>query len=168
MHFARLDSSDRHDAGMPQQRRSGRSSPVYARVEHVQADEIADVSLPPETQLSLEDGFKVGRTTCGRGSRIQSSAASSRSGGQGHFRGIPPELTELIVFVEGFGAKPTRPRLLDKCSSNRGLPVNWPLFLGLFATAATLVLLYEVDRGRLKIEFEAGTAIYLAHFVPGE
>ncbi len=55
---------------------------------------------------------------------------SSRSGGQGRFRGIPPELTELIVFVEGFGAKPTRSRLLDKCSSNRGLPVNWPLFLG--------------------------------------
>src|SRR5215468_1297286 len=99
-------------------------SPLYERVESVLAGDIADGSLPPETQLPSEDGlverFKVSRTTVRKA--IQNLAERGLvevRRGRGTFVTQPKitqELTELTGFVEdmlALGRTPTA-RLLDK------------------------------------------------------
>src|SRR5258707_14518823 len=99
-------------------------SPLYERVESVLAGDIADGSLPPETQLPPEQGlierFKVSRTTVRKAIQnlIERGLVEVRRG-----RGtsvtqprITQELTELTGFVEdmqALGRKPTA-RLLDR------------------------------------------------------
>jgi GntR family transcriptional regulator len=99
-------------------------SPLYERVESVLASEIADGSLPPETQLPSEDGlverFKVSRTTVRKAIQnlIERGLIEVRRG-KGTFVTRPKitqELTELTGFVEDMqtlGRTPTA-RLLDK------------------------------------------------------
>jgi GntR family transcriptional regulator len=99
-------------------------SPLYERVESVLAGDIADGSLPPETQLASEDGlierFNVSRTTVRRAIQnlIERGLVEVRRG-RGTFVTQPKitqELTELTGFVEdmqALGRTPTA-RLLDK------------------------------------------------------
>src|ERR1700760_3837614 len=99
-------------------------SSLYERVEAVLAGDIADGSLPPETQLPPEDGlterFKVSRTTVRKAIQnlIQRGLVEVRRG-KGTFVTLPTitqELTELTGFVEdmqALGRTPTA-RLLDK------------------------------------------------------
>src|SRR5260370_11654562 len=99
-------------------------SPLYERVESVLAGDIADGSLPPETQLAAEDGltarFKVSRTTVRKAIQnlIERGLVEVRRG-KGTFVTQPKitqELTELTGFVEdmqALGRTPTA-RLLDK------------------------------------------------------
>lgn len=99
-------------------------SPLYGRVESVLASDIADGSLPPETQLPSEDGlvarFKVSRTTVRKAIQnlIDRGLVEIRRG-KGTFVTQPKitqELTELTGFVEdmqALGRTPTA-RLLDK------------------------------------------------------
>src|SRR6516162_77036 len=99
-------------------------SPLYERVESVLAGDIADGSLPSETQLPSEDGlverFKVSRTTVRKAVQnlVERGLVEVRRG-KGTFVAQPKvtqELTELIGFVEDmqtFGRTPTA-RLLDK------------------------------------------------------
>lgn len=99
-------------------------SPLYERVETVLASDIADGSLPPETQLPSEDGlvarFKVSRTTVRKAVQnlVERGLVEVRRG-KGTFVTQPKitqELTELTGFVEDMravGRTPTA-RLLDK------------------------------------------------------
>jgi GntR family transcriptional regulator len=99
-------------------------SPLYDRVESVLAGDIADGSLPPETQLPSEDGlierFKVSRTTVRKAIQnlVERGLVEVRRG-RGTFVTQPKitqELTELTGFVEdmqALGRTPTA-RLLDK------------------------------------------------------
>ena len=99
-------------------------SPLYERVESVLAGDIADGSLPPETQLPPEEGlierFKVSRTTVRKAIQnlIERGLVEVRRG-RGTFVTQPTitqELTELTGFVEdmqALGRTPTA-RLLDK------------------------------------------------------
>src|ERR1700736_760974 len=99
-------------------------SPLYERVESVLAGDIADGSLPPETQLPPEEGlierFKVSRTTVRKAIQnlIERGLVEVRRG-RGTFVTQPKimqELTELTGFVEdmqALGRTPTA-RLLDK------------------------------------------------------
>src|SRR5258707_1954883 len=98
--------------------------PLYERVESVLAGDIADGSLPPETQLPPEQGlierFKVSRTTVRKAIQnlVERGLVEVRRG-KGTFVTQPKitqELTELTGFVEdmqALGRKPTA-RLLDK------------------------------------------------------
>src|SRR5437868_13801414 len=98
--------------------------PLYERVESVLAGDIADGSLPPETQLPPEEGliarFKVSRTTVRKAIQnlIERGLVEIRRG-RGTFVTQPKimqELTELTGFVEdmqALGRTPTA-RLLDK------------------------------------------------------
>jgi GntR family transcriptional regulator len=100
-------------------------APLYERVESVLAGDIADGSLPPETQLPPEDGliarFKVSRTTVRKAIQnlVERGLVEIRRG-KGTFVTRPKitqELTELTGFVEdmqALGRTPTA-RLLDKC-----------------------------------------------------
>jgi len=99
-------------------------SPLYERVESVLASDIADGSLPPETQLPSEDGlierFKVSRTTVRKAIQnlVERGLVEVRRG-KGTFVTQPKitqELTKLTGFVEdmeALGRIPTA-RLLDK------------------------------------------------------
>ena len=99
-------------------------SPLYERVESVLAGDIADGSLPPETQLPSEDGlierFKVSRTTVRKAIQnlVERGIVEVRRG-KGTFVTRPKitqALTELTGFVEdmqAMGRTPTA-RLLDK------------------------------------------------------
>lgn len=99
-------------------------SPLYERVESVLANDIADGSLPPESQLPPEDGlverFKVSRTTVRKAIQnlVERGLVEVRRG-KGTFVAQPKitqELTELTGFVEdmqALGRTPTA-RLLDK------------------------------------------------------
>jgi GntR family transcriptional regulator len=99
-------------------------SPLYERIESVLACDIADGSLPPETQLPPEEGlverFKVSRTTVRKAilNLIERGLVEVRRG-KGTFVTQPritQELTELTGFVEdiqALGRHPTA-RLLDK------------------------------------------------------
>src|SRR5215467_9428342 len=99
-------------------------SPLYERVEFVLAGDIADGSLPPETQLPSEEGlierFKVSRTTVRKAIQnlVERGLVEVRTG-RGTFVTQPKitqELTELTGFVEdmlALGRTPTA-RLLDK------------------------------------------------------
>src|SRR6267378_3651969 len=99
-------------------------SPLYERVESVLAGDIADGSLPPETQLPAEGGltarFKVSRTTVRKAIQnlIERGLVEVRRG-KGTFVTQPKitqELTQLTGFVEDMqtlGRTPTA-RLLDK------------------------------------------------------
>ena len=99
-------------------------SPLYERVESVLARDIADGSLPPETQLPPEEGlierFKVSRTTVRKAIQnlIERGLVEVRRG-KGTFVTQPritQELTELTGFVEdmqALGRNPTA-RLIDK------------------------------------------------------
>jgi GntR family transcriptional regulator len=99
-------------------------SPLYERVESVLAGDIANGSLPPETQLPSEDGlverFKVSRTTVRKAIQnlVERGLVEVRRG-KGTFVTLPKisqELTELTGFVEdmrALGRTPTA-RLLDK------------------------------------------------------
>src|SRR6201981_1580691 len=98
--------------------------PLYERVESVLAGDIADGSLPPETQLPPEEGlierFKVSRTTVRKAIQnlVERGLVEVRRG-KGTFVTQPKitqELTELTGFVEdmqALGRTPTA-RLLDK------------------------------------------------------
>src|SRR2546429_3342302 len=98
--------------------------PLYERVESVLAGDIADGSLPPETQLPPEEGlverFKVSRTTVRKAIQnlVERGLVEVRRG-RGTFVTQPKitqELTELTCFVEdmqALGRTPTA-RLLDK------------------------------------------------------
>ena len=99
-------------------------SPLYERVESVLAGDIADGSLPPETQLPSEDGlverFKVSRTTVRKAIQnlVERGLVEVRRG-KGTFVTQPKitqELTELTGFVEDMQAAGRTPtaRLLDK------------------------------------------------------
>jgi GntR family transcriptional regulator len=100
------------------------ASPLYERVESVLAGDIADGSLPPETQLPSEDGlvarFKVSRTTVRKAVQnlVERGLVEVRRG-KGTFVTQPKitqELTELTGFVEdmrALGRTPTA-RVLDK------------------------------------------------------
>src|SRR5260370_12632448 len=99
-------------------------SPLYERVESVLAGDIADGSLPPETQLSSEEGlverFKVSRTTVRKAIQnlVERGLVEVRRG-KGTFVTQPKitqELTELTGFVEDMQAAGRTPtaRLLDK------------------------------------------------------
>src|SRR6516164_8322951 len=93
-------------------------SPLYERVEAVLAGDIADGSLPPETQLPSEDGlierFKVSRTTVRKAIQnlVERGLVEIRRG-KGTFVTHPKitqELTELTGFVEdmqALGRQPT-------------------------------------------------------------
>src|SRR6516164_8811511 len=93
-------------------------SPLYERVEAVLAGDIADGSLPPETQLPSEDGlierFKVSRTTVRKAIQnlVERGLVVVRRG-KGTFVTQPKitqELTELTGFVEdmrALGRQPT-------------------------------------------------------------
>src|SRR6476646_7212097 len=99
-------------------------SPLYERVESVLAGDIADGSLPPETQLPSEDGlverFKVSRTTVRKAIQnlVERGLVEVRRG-KGTFVTEPritQELTELTGFVEdmqALGHEPTA-RLIDR------------------------------------------------------
>src|SRR5438477_12545506 len=99
-------------------------SPLYDRVGSVLAGDIADGSLPPETQLPSEDGlverFKISRTTVRKAIQnlVERGLVEVRRG-KGTFVTQPKitqELTELTGFVEdmrALGRTPTA-RLLDK------------------------------------------------------
>jgi GntR family transcriptional regulator len=99
-------------------------SPLYERVESVLAGDIANGSLPPETQLPPEDGlvqrFKVSRTTVRKAIQnlVERGLVEVRRG-KGTFviqPKVTQELTELTGFVEdmqAMGRTPTA-RLLDK------------------------------------------------------
>src|SRR6201997_1061296 len=99
-------------------------SPLYERVESVLAGDIADGSLPPETQLPSEDGlidrFKVSRTTVRKAIQnlVERGLVEVRRG-RGTFVTMPritQELTELTGFVEdmrALGHNPTA-RLIDR------------------------------------------------------
>jgi GntR family transcriptional regulator len=99
-------------------------APLYERVESVLAGDIADGSLPPETQLPSEDGlvarFNVSRTTVRKAIQnlVERGLVEVRRG-KGTFVTQPKitqELTELTGFVEdmqALGRTPTA-RLLDK------------------------------------------------------
>jgi GntR family transcriptional regulator len=99
-------------------------APLYERVESVLAADIADGSLPPETQLPPEEGlvarFKVSRTTVRKAIQnlVERGLVEVRRG-KGTFVAQPKitqELTELTGFVEdmqALGRTPTA-RLLDK------------------------------------------------------
>jgi GntR family transcriptional regulator len=99
-------------------------SPLYERVESVLAGDIANGSLPPETQLPSEDGlierFKVSRTTVRKAIQnlVERRLVEVRRG-KGTFVTLPKisqELTELTGFVEdmrALGRTPTA-RQLDK------------------------------------------------------
>src|SRR6266404_4950580 len=101
------------------------SLPLYVHVESVLAGDIADGSLPPETQLPSEDGlierFKVSRTTVRKAIQnlVERELVEVRRG-KGTFVAQPKitqELTELTGFVEdmqALGRTPTA-RLLGKC-----------------------------------------------------
>jgi GntR family transcriptional regulator len=98
--------------------------PLYQQVESVLAGDIAEGSLPPETQLPSEDGlierFKVSRTTVRKAIQnlVERGLVEVRRG-KGTFVTRPKitqELTELTGFVEdmrALGRTPTA-RLLDK------------------------------------------------------
>jgi GntR family transcriptional regulator len=99
-------------------------SPLYERVESVLAGDIADGSLPPETQLPPEDGlverFKVSRTTVRKAIQnlVERGLVEVRRG-KGTFVTQPKitqELTELTGFVEDMRAVGRTPAawLLDK------------------------------------------------------
>jgi GntR family transcriptional regulator len=99
-------------------------SPLYERVESVLAGDIADGSLPPETQLPSEDGFvarfKVSRTTVRKAIQnlVERGLVEVRRG-KGTFVTQPKitqELTELTGFVEDMQASGRTPtaRLLDR------------------------------------------------------
>src|SRR5215470_7673269 len=92
-------------------------SPLYERVESVLAGDIADGSLPPETQLPPEEGlierFKVSRTTVRKAIQnlVERGLVEVKRG-----KGTFVKLTELTGFVEdmqALGRTPTA-RLLDK------------------------------------------------------
>jgi GntR family transcriptional regulator len=97
---------------------------LYDRVESVLAGEIADGSLPPETQLPPEEGlierFRVSRTTVRKAIQnlVERGLVEVRRG-KGTFVAQPKitqELTELTGFVEdmrALGRTPTA-RLLDE------------------------------------------------------
>jgi GntR family transcriptional regulator len=99
-------------------------SPLYERVESVLADDIADGSFPPETQLPPEEGlierFRVSRTTVRKAIQnlVERGLVEVRRG-KGTFVTQPKitqELTELTGFVEdmqALGRTPTA-RLLEK------------------------------------------------------
>src|SRR6516164_4288868 len=97
---------------------------LYERVESVLAGDIADGSLPPDTQLASEDGlvarFKVSRTTVRKAIQnlVDRGLVEIRRG-KGTFVTQPKitqELTELTGFVEDMRALGRAPsaRLLDK------------------------------------------------------
>src|SRR5256885_6227383 len=98
--------------------------PLYEHVESVLAGDIADGSLPPESQLPPEEGlverFKVSRTTVRKAIQnlVERGLVEVRRG-RGTFVTQPKitqELTELTGFVEdmqALGRTPTA-RLLDK------------------------------------------------------
>ena len=99
-------------------------SPLYERVETVLPRDIADGSLPPETQLPSEDGlverFEVSRTTVQKAIQnlVERGLVEVRRG-NGTFVTQPKitqELTELTGFVEDMQAAGRTPtaRLLDK------------------------------------------------------
>src|SRR5258708_34757451 len=97
-------------------------SPLYEHVESVLAGDIADGSLPPETQLPPEDGlverFKVSRTTVRKAIQnlIERGLVEVRRG-KGTFVTQPritQERTQLTSFVEdmhALGRTPTAPLL---------------------------------------------------------
>jgi GntR family transcriptional regulator len=100
-------------------------SPLYERVETVLAGDIADGSLPPETQLPPEDGliarFNVSRTTVRKAiQNLVERGLVEVKRGRGTFVTQPKimqDLTELTGFVEdmqALGRTPTA-RLLEKC-----------------------------------------------------
>ena len=87
-------------------------SPLYERVEFCLAGDIADGSLPPETQLPSEDGlverFKVSRTTVRKAIQnlVERGLVEVRRG-KGTFVTLPKimqDLTELTGFVEDMQA----------------------------------------------------------------
>ena len=99
-------------------------SPLYERVESVLAGDIADGSLPPETQLPSEDGlierFKVSRRAVRKAIQnlIERRLVEVRRG-KGTFVTQPKitqELTELTGFVEDMQTlgRHATARLLDK------------------------------------------------------
>ena len=99
-------------------------SPIYERIESVLAGDIADGSLPPETQLPSEDGlverFKVSRTTVRKAVQnlVERGLVEVRRG-KGTFVTQPritQELTELTGFVEDMQTlgRHATARLLDK------------------------------------------------------
>jgi GntR family transcriptional regulator len=101
-----------------------RSLLLYDRVESVLAAEIANGSLPPETQLPSEEGlierFRVSRTTVRKAIQnlIDRGLVEVRRG-KGTFVAQPKitqELTELTGFVEDMQAlgRTATARLLDK------------------------------------------------------
>src|SRR5712672_2197152 len=99
-------------------------SPLYERVESVLAGDIADGSLPPETQLPSEDGlvarFKVSRTTVRKAIQnlVERGLVEVRRG-KGTFVTHPKitqELTELTGFVEDMQAlgRHAKAKVLDQ------------------------------------------------------
>ena len=91
-------------------------SPLYERVESVLVGDIADGSLPPETQLPPEDGlierFKVSRTTVRKAIQnlVERGLVEVRRG-KGTFVTQPKitqELTELTGFVEDMQRRRSR------------------------------------------------------------
>jgi GntR family transcriptional regulator len=128
-------------------------SPLYERVETVLAGDIADGSLPPETQLPSEDGlierFKVSRTTVRKAIQnlVERGLVEVRRG-KGTFVTQPKitqELTELTGFVEdmqALGRTPTA-RLLDK----RIVPADEAIAHHLALAPGTLVV--RLQRVRL-------------------
>ena len=120
--------------------------PLYEHVEAVLAGDIADGSLPPDTQLASEDGlvarFKVSRTTVRKAIQnlVDRGLVEIRRG-KGTFVTQPKitqELTELTGFVEdmrALGRAPTA-RLLDK----RIVPADEAVAYHLALAPGTLVV----------------------------
>src|SRR6201990_872423 len=121
-------------------------SPLYERVEPVLSGDIADGSVPPETQLPPEEGlterFKVSRTTVRKAIQnlIERGLVEVRRG-KGTFVTQPKitqDLTKLTGFVEdmqALGRNPTA-RLLDK----RILPADETVAHHLALAPGTLVV----------------------------
>ena len=127
-------------------------SPLYERVESVLAGDIADGSLPPETQLPPEEGlierFKVSRTTVRKAIQnlVERGLVEVRRG-KGTFVTQPKitqELTDLTGFVEDMQAlgRPRPPAywtsaLWQPTTSSRTTshwhPARWSSGFGVFA-----------------------------------
>src|ERR1700758_5029007 len=121
-------------------------SPLYERVESVLAGDIADGSLPPETQLPSEDGlidrFKVSRTTVRKAIQnlVERGLVEVRRG-KGTFVTQPKisqELTELTGFVEDMQAlgRQATARLLEQ----QIVPAGEDVARHLAVTVGTLVV----------------------------
>jgi GntR family transcriptional regulator len=121
-------------------------SPLYERLEPVLASDIADGSLPPETQLPSEDGlverFKVSRTTVRKAVQnlVERGLVEVRRG-KGTFVTQPKitqELTELTGFVEDMQTlgRTATAHLLNK----RIVPANESVAHHLALTPGTLVV----------------------------